>query len=259
MPLANSLGFRNNNRVALLVLAAVLGNIGSASAGTWNPGDLTTFPQGSWGGDPGLDAGAAILVDKFDTVYGSAGGVIVGSPSGFVMVFTDAPPVLAYIPSIGPPGPLNGSVVNPDTTPSGTFGGEVLALQFNVDFSDRGLLPGSSGLRFGDLVLTGFPLFSQLQPLNGLTVRQFLGVENTLLGGGSSIVTINDLGFLPSNMNGSFFNGEPSQFAQDHLVAPPVVIPEPSGLVLWGLGLLSIAAGRAAPGIRGLRRSRGAQ
>jgi hypothetical protein len=241
MPNVNPLSFRNNKRVALLVLAALLGNAGSASAGTWLPGDLTSYPQASWGGDPGIDAGAALLVSKFDTVYASTFGVTVGSFGGFTMSFTDAPSVLAYQPSIGPFAPLNGNVLNPISTSSGGFGGEVLGLEFNVDFSDAGFLPGSSGLRFGDLVLTGFPVISPIEPVNGLTVRQFLGDVNTLLGGGTSIVTIDDLGTVVGNLNGSFFDGVPSQFAQDHLVAP---LPEPSTLILAALGGLVLLARR---------------
>jgi hypothetical protein len=72
------------------------------------------------------------------------------------MVFTDAGSVLTYMPSIGPFASLSGSVVNPGTTVSGAFGGEVLGLEFNVNFSDAVFLPGTSGLRLGDLVLANF-------------------------------------------------------------------------------------------------------
>ena len=240
MPRFVSPGLRNGKCVALLLLAMILGYAGAANAGTsWQMGDLTTYAQGSWGGDPGVDAGAALLVDKFDAVYASTGGVIVGSASGFTMVFTDASSVLVYQPSIGPYAPLNGSVLNPVTTASGAFGGDVLALEFNVDFSDAGFLPGTPGLRFGDLVLIDFSTFPQL---NGLTVRQVLGDANTALSGGSSIISISDLGSLVSDLNASFSSGTPQQFAQDHLVAPSTpVVPEPSSWVLWGSGLLGLA------------------
>jgi hypothetical protein len=225
------------------IVAVMLGCAGAANAGTaWHAGDLTTYGEGIWGGTPGTDGGATLLVAEFDTVYASMGGVIVGSPSRFTMVFTDATSVLSYLPSIGTYAPLNSSVSNPITTVSGAFGGDVLSLEFNVDFSDAGFLPGTSGLRFGDLVLTGFS--STLPQLDGLTVRQFLGDMNTLLSGGSSIVTISDLGSVVSDVNASFSSGMPSQFAQDHLVAPSssAPVPEPSSSVLWGSGLLGLAA-----------------
>jgi len=240
MPRFFSPGLRNGKCVALLVLAMMLGYAGAANA-AWQVGDLTTYNQGNWGA-PGTNPGATLLVAKFETVYAPTSGVFVGSTSGFGMIFSDAQSVLAYQPSIGPYAPLNGSVLNPIQTSSGAFGGDVLALRFNVDFSDAGLLPGTSGLRFGDLVLTDFSTFPQL---NGLTVRQFLGDMNTLLGGGSSIVSISDLGTLVNDVNSSFsFGSSVSQFAQDHLEAPIGTVPEPSGLVVWGFGLLGLAAVR---------------
>jgi hypothetical protein len=231
MPRFVSPGFRNGKCVALLVLAMTLGYAGAANADPWLVGDLTTYNQGVWGA-PASNVGATLLLAKFDTVYAPTGGVIVGSTSGFTMAFTDASSVLTYEPSVGPYAPLNSSVLNPVTTSSGAFGGDVLALEFNVDFSDAGLLPGTSGLRFGDLVLAGFSTFPQL---NGLTVRQFLGDMNTLLSGGSSIISISELQPYPlggafdvNDLNSSFSNGIPSQFAQDHLVAPSPELTVPA-------------------------------
>jgi hypothetical protein len=231
-------------KILLLLLA------GAAHADIWHNGDLTTYNQGSWGGcaatcDPSFpDPGAVLLDASFNSLYAATGGVIVGSPSKFTMVFTDASSVLKYMPSIGPFAPLNGSVVDPLSTVSGAFGGEVLGLEFNVDFSDAGLLPGASGLRFGDLILANFsagPVVNQ-EPFNGLTVRQFLGDVNILLSDGSTIFTIADLGTSVSDLNGSFSNGTPSAFAQDHLVAPPsaTTVPEPSSFLLLIAGALTM-------------------
>jgi len=129
------------------------------------------------------------------------------------MSFTDASSVEVYLPAIGPFGPLNSSALNPISTASGGFGGEVLALELNVDFSDAGFLVGASGLRFGNLTLCGFSTL----PLNGTTVRQFLGTLNTLLGGGSAAFTIASLGSTVGDVNASFSAGAPSTFAQQHL------------------------------------------
>lgn len=223
-----------------LVFALVLASTSAAHADIWNQGDLTTYTRDNWGGDPGVDGGAALLVASYDTVYSSTFGIVtVGSASGFTMSFTDASSVLAYMPSVGPFAPLNGSSLNPILTSSGAFGSEVLGLEFNVDFSDAGLLPGSSGLRFGDLLLENFsaePVF------NGLTVRQFLGDVNTLLGGGSSAFTIPDLGTTVGDLNAAFSAGTPSAFAQAHLVAAASVstVPEPSSWVLMISGVLGL-------------------
>ena len=228
----------------VFVLAILLGCAGSARATVWNVGDLTTYVQASWGGDPignppftDPDPGAVLLVAQFNTVYGATFGVTVGSFSGFTMSFTSATTALGYIPSIGPFAPLNGNVLDPISTASGGFGGETLGLEFNVDFSDAGLLPGTSGLRFGDLILAN--LTGAQAPLNGLTVRQFLGDTNILLSGGISVITIADLGTLAGEVNGSFFDGTPDEFAQDHLVAPEISseTPLPAAFPLFASGL----------------------
>ena len=72
---------------------------GAANADIWHNGDLTTYSQSSWGGDPSFDAGAALLVASYDTVYaGTFGLVSVGSTSRFTMTFSDAASVLPYLP-----------------------------------------------------------------------------------------------------------------------------------------------------------------
>jgi hypothetical protein len=240
----------------IFVLAILLGCAGSARATVWNVGDLTTYVQASWGGDPignppftDPDPGAVLLVAQFNTVYGATSGVTVGSLSGFTLSFTSAATVLAYMPSIGTSAPLDGNELDVGSTASGGFGGETLGLEFNVDFSDAGLLPGTSGLRFGDLKLGN--LNGAQAPLNGLTVRQFLGDLNVLLSDGTSVITIADLGTLAGDVNGSFFNGTPDQFAQDHLVAPEISseTPLPAAFPLFASGL-------GAFGLLGWRRKR---
>lgn len=240
-----------NARISL-AFALALACAGVARADVWQNGDLTTYGEGVWGGIVGIDPGATLLTAKFDTVYAATSDVIVGSTSGSTMIFTDPASVLTYMPSIGPYAPLNGSDLNPITTASGAFGGDVLALEFNVDFSDAGFLPGTSGLRFGDLVLESL---TTLPSANGLTVRQFLGDVNTLLGGGSTTFSIADLGTTLSDVNASFSNGFASSFAQDHLVAPTSgsSVPEPSSWMLLTTVVLGLGWSR-----RRLRRCAGA-
>jgi PEP-CTERM motif len=98
-------------------------------------------------------------------------------------------------------------------------------------------LLGTKGIPFGNLILANF---STPPSLDGLTVRQFLGDVNTLLGGGSSIYTIADLDPVTSSLNISFFGGTPSTFAQTNLVAPTVPTPEPSSVVLVGTAMLAL-------------------
>jgi len=156
---------------AFALLAATLFTSGSTRADTWSAGSVVTYDQSDWG-DPTNIAGM-LLDNKFDSIYASAGGVFeIGSTTpGFFMVFTGAVNLEAFLPTSGFPGPLDANLVNPTASSAGLFAGEAAALKLNLDFSNAGLLPNSSGLLLGNLVLTGFS--GSESSLNGLTVNQF--------------------------------------------------------------------------------------
>ena len=229
-----------------LTVAFVLGCSRGAQA-TWLTGDEITHAQGTWGDS--TSAAGILLVDKFNTVYLSTFGALeVGIPgtAGFSMTFSGAPAVLDYLPQIGAVGPLISDYADPTNTTSGAFGGEVTALQLNVDYSDAGFLVGSSGIPFGDLILANFSGLG-LPLLDGLTVRQFLADTSMLLGGGLSIYGIADLYPVNDYINFAFNEGVPDTFAQDHLVAPTTVasqVPEPSTLLLFASSLLLLGSMR---------------
>ena len=64
--------------------ALLLACASAAHADIWHNGDLTTYTQDNWGGHPNMDAGAALLVASYDTVYaGTFGLATVGSISRF--------------------------------------------------------------------------------------------------------------------------------------------------------------------------------
>jgi hypothetical protein len=184
----------------------------------WKNGDVISYPQSDWGAEPLSFTGAASLVANYNSVYGSAGLFEIGIPgtAGFSMLFTSATDLLNYLPQGNSTvGPLTSDLLSPTSSPSGTFGGEVAGLKLNVDFSDAGLLVGNSGLHFGDLVLYGF---GSLPDLNGMTVRQFLAIIQTLLGGGSATYSITDLWLIAAEINSSFYSSNPpTTFAQLHL------------------------------------------
>jgi hypothetical protein len=99
----------------------------------------------------------------------------------------------------------------------------VLALQLNVDFSDAGVIGGSTG-NLGDVVLN-----DPASPLNGKTVRQILTIANTALGGGSVAsygVTITSLNTLVDSLNQAFDNCQASAWATTYLSVPT---PPPVG------------------------------
>jgi hypothetical protein len=205
--------------MAILFSAAFNNNVLLA---TWVPGDLITYPQSMWSDDP---TASGLLLNNYGSVYSSNFGVVeagIHGAAGFSIAFSAAMFVIGYLPSSGTPGPLNVDLIDPTSTSSGAFGGEVLALRINIDFSDAGRLPGALGIPFGDLQLQNF-LHSQFN-FNGLTVRQFLGEANNLLGGGYSFYySIPELNLVTAELNSSFGAGGVSQWAQDHLRVVPGV------------------------------------
>jgi len=111
---------------------------------------MLTYGQSQWGDTSG--AAASLLSDFYDVVYGSMGGLFeVGIPGGggFSMLFSDALSVGLYLPAVGTAGPLVSDLLNPTSSSSGAYGGHVVSLALNVDFSDDNLIAGS--VAFGDL------------------------------------------------------------------------------------------------------------
>jgi hypothetical protein len=159
------------------------------------------------------------LLDNYHSVYASTFGVLeigILGEAGHSLLFTSASELTDYLPAAGVPGPLTSDFYKHSSSASGAFGGEVVALRLNVDFSDAGFSLGDLGIPFGDLQLRSF--FGSQFNLNGLTVRQFLGQANNLLGGGSSLFySIPELYPIARELNGSFFAGLVYPFAQEHL------------------------------------------
>ena len=124
------------------------------------------------------------------------------------MKFTTA--VGAYLPAKGGPDSLNADLVNPTDSNSGEFGGQVLTLKINVDFSALGITANGP---LGALVLCNF----------GVTVNQVLADANTALGGGalpSYVTSISELNDLVTNLNEAFDNCMDTAWAEANLCRP---------------------------------------
>jgi hypothetical protein len=181
----------------------------------WKEGDVFSYTQVSWGDNPDGVNIATVLANNFSAVY-PLSFVEVGIPGagGFSVRFTSAAAINTYQPSTGPAGALTGDLVDPVSTSSGTFGGDVLALRLNIDFSDAGLTGGNAGIAFGDLTLCNL---TDLVLYEGLTVRDFYAIAGTALGGGNADYTYAQLDAFTQDVNASFQAGVPNAFAQDHL------------------------------------------
>jgi hypothetical protein len=219
-----------------------------ARADTFTAGDFATYGPAEWQSNSTANN---LLLSDFSSVYNAGGGdgtLVVGI--GNSISFSSSDGLFNYLPGVGTAGALGQDYENPTTTSSGAYGGEVVALRLNVDFSAAGFLAGTSGLPFGNLYLTGFD--PALAGLNGMTVSQFLTLNETLLGGGSGIYTIFDIDLLGDQLNTAFDPSSNFSFADAHLtVTNPNLsaTPLPSALPLFATGL-------GAMGLFGWRRKR---
>lgn len=226
-------------KMSLMLLVLSLAGVRAARADGWSAGSVVTYNQSDWG-DPTSAAGM-LMSDKFDSVYPSDLFYIGSTTTGYFMLFTNEANLDDFLPASGIPGPLDADLVNPASSSAGVFGGEVAALKLNLDFSNAGLLPNSSGLLLGNLVLTGFT--GSESSVNGMTVEQFFPLSQAALAGQPTSLDFADIEYLASNINDAFDLGQPDSFAQDHLVAPgsSTAMPEPSTVMLLAFGIFAVA------------------
>jgi hypothetical protein len=151
------------------------------------------------------------------SLYAGTSGLFeveISGTAGFSILFTDAAHLLNFLPAVGTAAALGADEINPTTTTSGFFGGDVVALRLAVDFSDAGLLVQDSGLNFGDQVVCGLATDTDL---NGTAVRDVLGIIETALGGGVTTDGVADVSSIATSLDVSFGSGTVSTGAQDHL------------------------------------------
>lgn len=226
---------------ACLTLVLMLVCCASAFADTWSTGQEITYTQTDWGNG---GSAATTLADNFLTVYPTSIVITGQAVGGFAMIFDNAGSISQFLPASGTPGALDSSLLDPESSSAGVFGGEVLALQLDVDFSQAGIILGSSGIPFGDLVIEDY---APLPSVNGLTVSELLTDANMALADAPSPFTVDQLQDLVASLTVSFDGGTPAPVAQDILVAPGgtsgggggmTPTPEPSSALLFVIGLL---------------------
>jgi hypothetical protein len=222
----------------MIVAAALLESATPSFAAPFVDGDMISFSQNSWGADPGAGPPASLVVAHFDELYPT--GLIVGGAN--FMLFTSGAlgdSLQSYLPSTGAPAALNATLVDPTTSSSGIFGGQVIGLKFNIDFSDAGYTRGALNVPFGDLILQN--LTGNVAGLNGDNLRELFDLSQTSLGGENTGYAIADLSPLLMIVNGSFEGGFVGPFSNEDFALPPTVtptVPEPS---TWAMMLLGFA------------------
>jgi len=193
----------------------------SGGGNPYVPGEFCTYTQGGWGAEPHGNNVGQLLHTYFDTVYpGQVLEVGIAGAGGYSMLFQDAGTVqsyqyiTAYLPGTSTPGPLTQDYINPTATSSGVFGGQVTALQLNVDFSAAGKMPQT-----GSTVVGALKLCNTGTSLDGQTVAQVLAAANTALGGGALPAGFDHstLNGLVDNLNKGFDNCNPTDWAQTNL------------------------------------------
>jgi hypothetical protein len=179
----------------------------------WHDGDEQSYSQNTWGADPGAGPPAQLIQQHFDTVYPA--GMQIGG-TNFIL-FTSGgmgDALLTFLPQTGPAAALNATLVDPTSSSSGIFGGQVAGLRLNIDFADAGYTAGTAATKYGDLHLCAL---TDTPGLNNSTIRQFQTVVNAALGGDPTPYAIADLSALLMQVNGAFEGGFVNTFAQDHL------------------------------------------
>ncbi|HUQ83915.1 MAG TPA: hypothetical protein VM076_22385, partial [Gemmatimonadaceae bacterium] len=160
-----------------------------------------------------------LLARRYGGVYESSYGLMelgVVALGAYSLVFSSASNVEFFLPAFGLPKALGASVADPSPAAAGgVFGGEMTALKLNLDFSDAGIVLGTTGLRFGDLRLCG--LSGAAAVLNGNRVRDAFAIANTALAGLATPLSILDLYFVTTEINRAFAGGVVSQWAQQHI------------------------------------------
>jgi hypothetical protein len=204
--------FRPGAAARFLVGVAILLALAAPALAGFSDGQYCTYTQGGWGSVPQGNNPGMILQSNFSTVY--AGGFVevglTGTP-GYSMTFQSDDAIQNYLPAGGKPKPLTQDYINPTTTGSGVFGGQVLALQLNVDFADKDIIGDTSlPVVFGDLVIIGTGTL-----FDGMTVRQLLNAANMALGTPPTLpANLND---TVSFLNQGFDNCLPSGWVQQYL------------------------------------------
>jgi len=165
--------------------------------------NICTYTQGGWGSTPHGNNPGWLLESNFNSVY-LGGSVTIGGTQS--LTFESAAAIKDYLPMGGTPSALTSSAVNPTdrSNGGGSFAGQVLALQLNVDFSAADKFGAA---HFGDFTVSDPSCYGGGSP----TVSEVLEDANLLLGGdaatnGAACSITGGMNALVTKLNQSFDN-----------------------------------------------------
>jgi hypothetical protein len=178
-----------------------------------------TFLQSQWAHNPGDTVLTDLMAQLGSETIGTSG---VGTHSAS---WNSAADIEAYLPTGGSNAALDANLVDPTATSAGHFGGEVLALQLNVDLGTNSppvLVGGNNVPNFGNLLICGTGTQFDGQPVSSV-----LSAANVAVGGGAlptdctgqTSCDFNSLDALLQHVNVSFQQCHETGFAFHHRFA----------------------------------------
>ncbi|MEB3187651.1 MAG: hypothetical protein VKP72_09465 [bacterium] len=205
-------------------------------------GVYQTYSQGFYGSFNG----STVLSPNFASLAGGDGVYPIGT--GYQLSFSSASSIQNYLPATGTPGILTGSILDPITSPSGVFGGQVLTMRLNLDLSNLGVLPPN----LGSLVVNSIAYDGASTSFLGKTIATIVAESERVLGSGpvaSASVYNRLLTDLVAAFDGVNALTPPGSTASAFLSCPQVPLdPTVSGMKYYDAN----ANGQLDPGESGL-------
>ena len=163
-------------------------------------GQFRTQSQGGWGVRPVGENPGNYLHDHFATAFAS--GVLIGCQNGgYTVYFSSAQSVTEFLPAGGTASVLSQNAIDPAAKSiDNVLIGQVAALAINVGFDYNDPDFGIAEENLGNLVISS-------GPFSGLSVIQFLGIANEVLGGCNSNYTASAINETAAMINGNFIDG----------------------------------------------------
>jgi hypothetical protein len=196
-------------------------------------GQLRTQTPGGWGAKPAGNNPGAYLHANFAAAFPT--GLTIGSTPDYNALFTSAQAITNFLPSGGQAKALTQNYTNP-TGLKNTLAGHLVALSLSVRFDMTDPNFGPAGVNLGNMII-GSGAFS------GWTVNDFLAEANKVLGGTSTLYSVQDALSTATAINENYSDGNTNN---NYLNCPSSTPPSVSARVIMGEAA-AIAQVRALP------------